>query len=137
MSYITFSSLGESGGMCSQLQSYAGMLAVAKVNNKEIVFSESMFKRGFGIKIFDLIKITPNLKPDSFFDDFELKKINYRKSTYDKNLFNLDSSTNYDITGRFDLYTYWYNDIKEEIDKWEFKWNILVKEKERLYYIKE
>ena len=137
MSYITFSSLGESGGMCSQLQSYAGMLAVAKANNKEIVFSESMFKRGFGIKIFDLIKITPNLKPDSFFDDFELKKINYRKSTYDKNLFNLDSSTNYDITGRFDLYTYWYNDIKSTIDSWEFKDHLQTQTVERLNNIKE
>ena len=96
-----------------------------------------MFKRGFGIKIFDLIKITPNLKPDSFFDDFELKKINYRKSTYDKNLFNLDSSTNYDITGRFDLYTYWYNDIKSTIDSWEFKDHLQTQAVERLNNIKE
>ena len=66
MSYLTFSHLGESGGMCSQLQSYAGLLAVAKANNKELVFSESMFKKGYTIKIFDLLKITPNIKPDSF-----------------------------------------------------------------------
>ena len=54
MSYITFSTLGESGGMCSQLQSYASLLAVAKANNKEIVFAKSMFNKGCGIKIFDL-----------------------------------------------------------------------------------
>ena len=53
MSYITFSSLGESGGMCSQLQSYASLLAVAKANNKEVVFSKSMFSKGCSIKIFD------------------------------------------------------------------------------------
>ena len=64
MSYITFSSLGESGGMCSQLQSYASLLAVAKANNKEIVFSKSMFNKGCSIKIFDLLKIYPNIKPD-------------------------------------------------------------------------
>ena len=45
MSYITFSTLGESGGMCSQLQSYASLLAVAKANNKEIVFAKSMFDK--------------------------------------------------------------------------------------------
>ena len=136
MSYITFSNLGESGGMCSQLQSYASLLAVAKANNKEIVFSKSMFDKGCGIKIFNLLNITPNIKPDNFFKDFKLKPINFHTTRYDETLFNLDTS-NYDLTGRFDLYTYWYNDIKEEIDKWEFKWNILVKAKERLYYIKE
>ena len=118
MGYITFSTLGESGGMCSQLQSYASLSAVAKANNKEIVFSKSMFDKGCGIKIFDL------------------KQINFHTTSYDKTLFNLDE-LNYDLTGRFDLYTYWYNDIKEKIDKWEIKWDILVKAKEKLYYIKE
>ena len=42
--------------MCSQLPSYASLLAVAKANNKEIVFSKSMFDKGCGIKIFDLLK---------------------------------------------------------------------------------
>ena len=72
MSYITFSTLGESGGMCSQLQSYASLLAVAKANNKEIVFAKSMFDKGCGIKIFDLLNITPNIKPDSFFAIFPI-----------------------------------------------------------------
>ena len=136
MSYITFSTLGESGGMCSQLQSYASLLAVAKANNKEIVFAKSMFDKGCGIKIFDLLNITPNIKLDSFFEDFKSKSINFHTTSYDETLFNLDKS-NYDLTGRFDLYTYWYNDIKEKIDNWEIKWDILVKAKERLYYIKE
>ena len=98
--------------MCSQLQSYASLLAVAKANNKKIVFSESMFNKGCGIKIFDLLQITPNIKPDSFFKDFKLKNINFHTTSYDKTLFNLDNS-NYDLNGRFDLYTYWYNDIKK------------------------
>ena len=78
MGYITFSTLGESGGMCSQLQSYASLLAVAKANNKEVVFAKSMFDKGCGIKIFDLLNITPNIKPDSFFKDFILKQINFQ-----------------------------------------------------------
>jgi len=136
MSYITFSSLGESGGMCSQLQSYASLLAVAKANNKEVVFSKSMFDKGCGIKIFDLLKIYPNIKPDSFFEDFKLKPINFHTTSYDETLFNLDES-NYDLSGRFDLYTYWYNDIKEKIDNWEFHTDLSVQALNRLNTIKE
>ena len=33
--YLTLSDMGNSGGLCSQLQIYAGMLAVAKSNNME------------------------------------------------------------------------------------------------------
>ena len=135
MGYITFSTLGESGGMCSQLQSYASLLAVAKANNKEIVFSESMFSKGCGIKIFDLLNITPNIKPDSFFKDFILKQINFHTTSYDKTLFNLDES-NYDLTGRFDLYTYWYNDVRKIVDGWKFKEDIFANAQERLKRIK-
>ena len=136
MSYITFSSLGESGGMCSQLQSYASLLAVAKANNKKLVFSESMFNRGFSIKVFNLLNITPTIKPDSFFEDFKLKYIDFHTTSYDKTLFNLDE-LNYDLTGRFDLYTYWYNDIKEIIDSWEFKTGLQIQAINRLNEIKE
>ena len=119
MSYITFSNLGESGGMGSQLQSYASLTAVARANNKQIVFSESMIKRGFGIKVFELLNIPILIKPDEFFKDFKLKNINFHTTTYDETLFSLDSS-NYNLNGRFDLYTYWYNDIKDEIENWKY-----------------
>jgi hypothetical protein len=122
--------------MCSQLQSYASLLAVAKANNKEIVFSKSMFNKGCGIKIFDLLKIYPNIKPDSFFEDFNHRLIDFRNTSYDENLFNLDDS-NYDLGGRFDLYTYWYNDIKEKIDNWEFKTDLQIQAINRLQIIKE
>lgn len=105
--------------MGSQLQSYASLTAVAKANNKQIVFSESMIKRGFGIKVFELLNIPALIKPDEFFNNFKLKNINFHTTTYDETLFNLDSS-NYDLNGRFDLYTYWYNDIKNEIESWEY-----------------
>tara|TARA_B100001094_G_scaffold328346_1_gene388562 strand:- start:1735 stop:2625 length:891 start_codon:yes stop_codon:yes gene_type:complete len=135
MSYLTFSSLGSSGGMCSQLQSYASLLAVAKANNKEIVFSKSMFNVGCGIKIFDLLDITPTIKPDDFFKEFKIKEINFNHTPYDETLFNLDNS-NYDIGGRFDLYTYWYNDIKKTVDGWKFKEDIFANAQERLKRIK-
>jgi len=119
MSYITFSNLGESGGMGSQLQSYASLTAVARANNKQIVFSKSMIKRGCGIKVFELLNIPILIKPDEFFNNFKLKNINFHTTSYDETLFNLDSS-NYDLNGRFDLYTYWYNDIKDEIKNWRY-----------------
>ena len=136
MSYIAFSSLGESGGMFSQRQSYASLLARAKANNKEVVLSKSMFDKGCSIKIFDLLEITPNIKPDSFFKDFKTKLIDFHTTQYDESLFNLDES-NYDLTGRFDLYTYWYNDIKNIIDSWEFKTNLQIQAINRLESIKE
>ena len=56
--YLTLSDMGNSGGLCSQLQIYAGMLAVAKSNNMEIAFSENMIKnKGVGIRIFDLLDL--------------------------------------------------------------------------------
>lgn len=119
MSYITFSNLGESGGMGSQLQSYASLTAVARANNKQIVFSKSMIKRGCGIKVFELLNIPILIKPDEFFNNFKLKNINFHTTPYDETLFNLDSS-NYDLNGRFDLYTYWYNDIEDEIKNWRY-----------------
>ena len=122
--------------MCSQLQSYASLLAVAKANNKEVVLSKSMFDKGCGIKIFDLLKIYPSIKPDSFFKDFKTKPINFHTTSYDETLFNLDES-NYDLSGRFDLYTYWYNDIKEKIDNWEFKTDLTIQAINRLNIIKE
>ena len=119
MGYITFSTLGESGGRCSQLQSYASLLAVAKANNKEVVFAKSMFDKGYSIKIFDLLEIEPVLKPDSFFKNFENKLINFKTTKYDETLFNLNE-LNYNLIGRFDLYTYWYNDIGKEVKSWSF-----------------
>ena len=43
MSYITFKDLGKTGDTCSQIQQYASLYAVAKKNNKEIVFTESAY----------------------------------------------------------------------------------------------
>ena len=78
----------------------------------------------------------PNIKLDSFFEDFKSKSINFHTTSYDETLFNLDKS-NYDLTGRFDLYTYWYNDIKEKIDNWEFQTDLSVQALNRLNTIKK
>jgi hypothetical protein len=36
-------------------------------------------------------------------------------------LFILDSNINYNLVGRFDLYTYWYNTIGKEISQWNYQ----------------
>jgi hypothetical protein len=57
MSYITLAELGPSGGLCSQLQTYSSLLAVAKANNKTVVFAEEMLHHGVGIRVFDLLDL--------------------------------------------------------------------------------
>ena len=135
--YLTLSDMGSSGGLCSQLQIYAGMLAVAKANNMEIVFSENMIKNiGVGIRIFDLLDLEPNIKPDSFFQDFKSKHINFHTTRYDETLFPIQPSGNYNLVGRFDLYTYWYNSIGDEVSKWEFKSELQTSAESRIAEIK-
>ena len=135
--YLTLSDMGSSGGLCSQLQIYAGMLAVAKSNNMEIAFSENMIKNtGVEIRIFDLLDLNYNLQPDEFFKDFKSKHIDFHTTRYDKSLFPIQPPGNYNLVGRFDLYTYWYNSIGDEVSKWEFKSELQTSAENRMAEIK-
>ena len=137
MGYITMSEFATAGGLCSQLQIYASLSAVAKANNLKIAFSQEMIDYKSRIWVFDLLKIKCELKPHSFFNDFILKPIDFHTTRYDKSLFNLDSSKNYNLKGRFDLYTYWYNDIKEEVKSWEYQDSLQKQAIERMNLIKD
>ena len=121
MSYITMAEMGSSGGLCSQLQIYAGLKAVAEANNKTILFSEEMIKHGVGIRVFELLDIPYEIVPQEFFRDFHNKHINFHTTTYDETLFNLDPAINYNLVGRFDLYTYWYDAIGTEVAQWKYQ----------------
>lgn len=136
MSYITLAEMGTSGGLCSQLQIYSGLLSVAKANNKTIVFSEEMIKHGVGIRVFELLDIRCKIKPLSFFQNFQTKYINFHTTRYDETLFSLDSNVNYNLVGRFDLYTYWYNSIGKEIASWNYQPNLQIQAKQRMNEIK-
>ena len=71
--------MGSSGNLCSQLQIFASLVAVAKANNLKIAFSENMIKNhGVGIRIFDLLDLSSEfeLKPEEFFSNFRDKHIN-------------------------------------------------------------
>ena len=63
--YITLREMGSSGGLCSQIQIFSGLLAVAKANNLKVAFSEEMIHNyGVGIRIFDLLDLK---------DEYEIK----------------------------------------------------------------
>lgn len=147
MSYITLSGLGQSGGLCSQLQTYASLVAVAKANKKKVVFSEEMVngkevtyhtgdKYQTKIRVFDLLDIDYEIVPKEFFENFERKPINFHTTTYDETLFNLDPNKNYNLDGRFDLYTYWYNDIGQEVAAWKLKPHLIQQAEDRYSEIK-
>lgn len=137
MSYITLAEMGSSGGLCSQLQIYSSLLAVAKANNKTIVFSEEMLKHGVGIRVFELLDLKCEIKPLLFFQDFQTKHINFHTTRYDETLFNLDSNINYNLVGRFDLYTYWYDSIGKEVTSWNYLNHLQTQAEERMKVIKE
>ena len=136
MSYITLAEMGTSGGLCSQLQIYAGLLSVARANNKTIVFSEEMIKHGVGIRVFELLDLKYEIKPLSFFQDFQTKHINFHTTRYDETLFDLDPNVNYNLVGRFDLYTYWYDSIGKEIASWNYLPHLQTQSEQRMSEIK-
>lgn len=129
--------MGSSGGLCSQLQIYSGLLAVAKANNKKIIFAEEMIKHGVGIRVFDLLDLPYEIKPLEFFNNFQNKHINFHTTRYDETLFNLDSNTNYNLVGRFDLYTYWYDAIGDEIAQWNYQPSLQSQAESRMSEVKK
>jgi len=136
MSYITLAEMGSAGGLCSQLQIYASLMAVAKANGKTIAFSEEMIKHGVGIRVFELLDIPYELKPQEFFEGFHNKHINFHTTTYDETLFNLDPNLSYNLVGRFDLYTYWYDAIGKEVAQWNYLPSLQKQAEERMSEIK-
>ena len=149
MRYITLKDMGSSGGLCSQLQIFASLQAVAKANNMTIVFSENMIKGvaskyihtnediQLAIRIFDLLDLDYELRPKEFFHDFKDKHINFHTTTYDESLFNLDQSYNYNLVGRFDLYTYWYDSIGKDVSAWRYKDALQKQAEDRMSKIKK
>lgn len=133
MRYITLKDMGSSGGLCSQLQIFASLQAVAKANNMKIAFSKEMIEgesvryphtqeiMQTCIRIFDLLDLEYEIKPKEFFYNFKDKHINFHTTTYDETLFSLDQSYNYNLVGRFDLYIYWYDSIGTEVAQWKYK----------------
>jgi hypothetical protein len=119
MSFIT-QNIPAIGGLASQIQQYASLLAIAKENNKEVLFSETMKSNGVGFQFSKILDIPVRFEPDSFFNDFKTIQPNGSLIT-DPMMFNLQPETNYIVDGRFDLFHYWYPKYSNIAMNW--KWN--------------
>lgn len=110
MSFIT-QNIPIAGGLASQIQQYMSLYAVAKASNKEIVFRESLIGKGGGFAFNKILNIPVRLEPDSFFENF-VKFTHDSYSIVDQSCFLLEPNLSYEITGRFDLFHYWYPKYK-------------------------
>lgn len=131
MSYITFKNIATSGDLGSQILQYFSLYAVAKENNKQIVFPKSIIDKGWGFKFCNLLDIEIIYKPDDFFEDFISIKMD-PKLLRDPNLLSLDKNTNYNIDELFYLFHYWYPKYSNDI--MNLSWNKFYQEKaDQLY----
>lgn len=128
MSFIT-QNIPVIGGLASQIQQYASLFAIAKENGKEIVFAESMKTNGVGFQFSKILDVPIRFEQDSFFDDFVRFEHN-GSLMVDESCFSLDPNLNYYMTGRFDLFHYWYPKSKEIVLSWD--WNSLYYEKAKI-----
>lgn len=126
MKYVSFKSLGTNGDMCSQMQQYASLVAVAIENMAEgIVLPESTRNDGFGIRLFDVLDIPHKFLPDEEFRGFKEFNLDGSKIV-DNNVFNLNHMSHtfvrkddsVFINGRFDLFHYWYPKYKDVVNSW-------------------
>jgi hypothetical protein len=117
MSYITFKSLGAAGDLCSQMQQYASLYAIAKKTGKKIIFPESSIQLGWGFKFKQVLNIQVEFAPDSFFKDF-IDIAPRENLLVDNSMFILDEDTNYNITGLMHVYSYWHTDFRDDVEKW-------------------
>jgi hypothetical protein len=115
MGYITIKSMSISADLGSQIMQYWSLYAVAKHNNLQIVFPESMSNFGFGYKFQELLDVEFKLKPNEFFKDFIPISMDQRLDI-DSKMFNLDSNKNYSVENLFFYYHYWYPKYSNEID---------------------
>lgn len=127
--------IGEVGNLGSQIQQYFAMLSIGRVNNKQLVFPRSSLSKGYGLKFAKLLKINIDLVDDSELQNFAFVNIDNNKIV-DERVFHLDPHLNYAFMARFDLYNYWYDKIKTEIDTIEFSEDVLKESQIKLENIK-
>lgn len=118
--YITLSSISQAADMGSQMQQYACLLAIAKVNNKKVVFPESCYRYGFSIKLANIFDIELDIRPDNFFEDFVSYTVQEDKFP-DERAYNLSANVNYNFSTIFHTHHYWSSIIKTEM--YELPWN--------------
>lgn len=127
--------IGEIGNLGSQIQQYFSIRSIAEFNNKKLVFPRSSFIKGHGFKFAQLLKLNIEIIEDSSIEDFIFVHID-NNIPIDNRVFDLDPNLNYAFMARFDLYTYWYDKIKETVDNIQFTDDILQESRFKLRDVK-
>lgn len=104
------------GDFGSQISQYVSMLSIADVNNKKLIFPESIkqSQEGHGFRIIKALDLDINFVNENFNEPFSVIHHNSNLEV-DYQVFNLKSDTNYIFANRFDNYKYWYDHIKEKV----------------------
>lgn len=108
MSYITFKDLGPQANVGSQLLQYTVLKAIARENNKKVVFNSEELNKGYSYRFFNLIEEDFEIKPPEFFNDFVFHETR-SGIPMDHSVFSLDSDKNYSFYKIFSnafIYTY-------------------------------
>jgi hypothetical protein len=117
MAYITKTNLSEGPQFGSQMAQYAGLYAVSKKLGFDIVFFEEYMNVFRKVKLFEAFNLkNPILSIHQSHDRYELKDV-----VLDSDVYNLDTTKNWDIGGWFHLYHYWHDYRDELLNIFKFK----------------
>jgi len=134
MSYIIMPDLGAIGDVGSQIQQYCSLLALAKISDKTLVFSKQSRFMGYGLKFAELLDINLKIMNSKDLKYFNIMRLDIETiNLLSLSLLELKKDFNYCIlSSRFDLYTSWYNHIKDTVDNFNYKNYIIEYAKEFL-----
>lgn len=120
--YITKTNLSLGPQFGSQMTQYAGLYAVSKKLNAEIVFTEQQMSLFRGVKLFDAFDLPNRIVSAS---DLETHSFILEDRLIDDRVFKLDTTLSWDIGGWFHTYHYFHEYERELQDIFLFKQNIL------------
>jgi predicted nuclease of restriction endonuclease-like (RecB) superfamily len=126
--------LGAIGDVGSQIQQYCSLLALAKISDKTLVFSKQSRFMGYGLKFAELLDINLKIMNSKDLKYFNIMRLDIETiNLLSLSLLELKKDFNYCIlSSRFDLYTSWYNHIKDTVDNFNYKNYIIEYAKEFL-----
>lgn len=134
MNYITKTNLSIGPQFGSQMSQYAGLLALSKHLGSDIVFFKEYMELFRGVRLFEAFDLKHPIKSIS---EGTHSIYTLKEKICDKEVFNLDPNTNWDIQGWFHLYHYWdkYENLIK--DAFKFKESILAEAISKVEEVKE
>lgn len=131
--YITKTNLSLGPQFGSQMTQYAGLYAVSKKLEAEIVFTEQQMSLFRGVKLFDAFNL-----PNKIIDGTTLKFSNFLLNdvVVDDRVFTLDKSVNWDIGGWFHTFNCFHEYESDLKNIFTFKSEIYNEAKSKINLIK-